>query len=202
MAVSETPHVGALLRSVQRRRVTRRLRGPSANAVCQPRHPPPPRQATRTDSRPPRPPLSPFSRLAHLNPRVTVLRKPRRLLSPATTPNTDKHNDDSFPQVAGEFERDRKRKWLDLGARPLPQARPAQACACSVGHSGWGGLWISVAGIALCIVAVIKCWIKDPVSRGLEKAMAPHSSTLAWGIPWTEEPGRLQSMGSLRVRHD
>ena len=36
----------------------------------------------------------------------------------------------------------------------------------------------------------------------LEKAMAPHSSTLAWKIPWTEEPGRLQSMGSLRVRHD
>ena len=36
----------------------------------------------------------------------------------------------------------------------------------------------------------------------LEKAMAPHSSTLAWKIPWTEEPGRLQSMGSLRVRHN
>ena len=35
-----------------------------------------------------------------------------------------------------------------------------------------------------------------------EKAMAPHSSTLAWKIPWTEEPGRLQSMGSLRVRLD
>ena len=33
----------------------------------------------------------------------------------------------------------------------------------------------------------------------LEKEMAPHSSTLAWGIPWTEEPGRLQSMGSQRV---
>ena len=32
--------------------------------------------------------------------------------------------------------------------------------------------------------------------------MAPHSSTLAWKIPWTEEPGRLQSMGSLRVKHD
>ena len=32
--------------------------------------------------------------------------------------------------------------------------------------------------------------------------MAPHSSTLAWKIAWTEEPGRLQSMGSLRVRHD
>ena len=36
----------------------------------------------------------------------------------------------------------------------------------------------------------------------LEKAMAPHSSTLAWKIPWTQEPGRLQSMGPLRVGHD
>ena len=35
-----------------------------------------------------------------------------------------------------------------------------------------------------------------------EKAMAPHSSTLAWKIPWTEEPGKLQCMGLLRVRHD
>ena len=36
----------------------------------------------------------------------------------------------------------------------------------------------------------------------MEKAMAPHSSTLAWKIPWTEEPGRLRSMGSLGVRHN
>ena len=36
----------------------------------------------------------------------------------------------------------------------------------------------------------------------VEKAMATHSSTLAWKIPWMEEPGRLQSMRSLRVRHD
>ena len=36
----------------------------------------------------------------------------------------------------------------------------------------------------------------------VEKAMAPHSSTFAWKIPWTEEPGRLQSTGSLRVGHD
>ena len=35
-----------------------------------------------------------------------------------------------------------------------------------------------------------------------EKAVAPHSSTLAWKIPWTEEPGRLQSMGSQRVGCD
>ena len=36
----------------------------------------------------------------------------------------------------------------------------------------------------------------------VEKEMAPHSSTLAWKIPWMEEPGRLQSMGSRRVGHD
>ena len=35
-----------------------------------------------------------------------------------------------------------------------------------------------------------------------EKAMASHSSTLAWKLPWMEEPGRLQSMGSLRVGHN
>ena len=36
----------------------------------------------------------------------------------------------------------------------------------------------------------------------LEEGMATHSSILAWKIPWTEEPGRLQSMGSQRVRHN
>ena len=41
------------------------------------------------------------------------------------------------------------------------------------------------------------CW-EDP----LEKEMATHSSILAWEIPWTEEPGGLQSMGLQRVRHD
>ena len=40
------------------------------------------------------------------------------------------------------------------------------------------------------------------VGQNMEKAMAPHSSTLAWKIPWMEEPDGLQSMGSLRIRHD
>ena len=40
------------------------------------------------------------------------------------------------------------------------------------------------------------------IALSLEKAMTTHSSTLAWKIPWMEEPGRLQSMGSLRVGHD
>ena len=51
--------------------------------------------------------------------------------------------------------------------------------------------------------AMRETWVRslgreDP----LEKEMAIHSSTLAWKIPWTEEPDRLQSMGSLRVGHD
>ena len=43
---------------------------------------------------------------------------------------------------------------------------------------------------------------RNTIPAALEKAMAPHSSTLAWKIPWMEEPGGLQSLGSLRVRHN
>ena len=39
-------------------------------------------------------------------------------------------------------------------------------------------------------------------TKPLEKVMAPHSSTLAWKIPWMEEPGRLQTMRSVRVAND
>ena len=51
------------------------------------------------------------------------------------------------------------------------------------------------------------CYVGDPGSipglrRSLEKGMAVHSSLLAWRIPWTEEPGGIQSMGSKTVRHD
>ena len=44
--------------------------------------------------------------------------------------------------------------------------------------------------------------LEQPCLLVSEKAVAPHSSTLAWKIPWTEEPGGLQSMGSLRVGHN
>ena len=43
---------------------------------------------------------------------------------------------------------------------------------------------------------------KSDLGSETEKAMAPNSSTLAWKIPWMEEPGRLHSMGSQRVGHD
>ena len=64
--------------------------------------------------------------------------------------------------------------------------------------------WASLAAQMLkCLPAMQETWVQslggeDP----LEKEMATHSYTLAWKIPWTEEPGRLQSMGLQRVRHD
>ena len=52
-------------------------------------------------------------------------------------------------------------------------------------------------------VASYKMWgILTHCTAGTEKAMAPHSSILTWKIPWMEEPGRLQSMGSLGVGHN
>ena len=51
-------------------------------------------------------------------------------------------------------------------------------------------------------VTIWKRKMKDVKASGSEKAMAPHSRTLAWKIPWTEEPGGLHSMGSLRVGLD
>jgi len=60
-----------------------------------------------------------------------------------------------------------------------------------------------VAQMVKRLPAMWETWVRflgqeDP----LEKEMAIHSSTLAWKIPWTEEPDRLQSMGSQRVGHD
>ena len=56
------------------------------------------------------------------------------------------------------------------------------------------------------VKSLLAKWETQILSLGqedpLEKEMATHSSTLAWKIPWTEEPDRLQSMGLQRVRHD
>ena len=51
------------------------------------------------------------------------------------------------------------------------------------------------SGLILKSCCITSLWM-------VEKAMAPHSSTLAWKIPWTEEPDGLQFMGLRRVRHD
>ena len=53
------------------------------------------------------------------------------------------------------------------------------------------------------MLAMQKTWVRSLSQEDpLEKEMATHSSILAWKIPWTEEPGRLESMESRRVRHD
>ena len=73
------------------------------------------------------------------------------------------------------------------------------------------GKWAVSSLLRLCNWHSERCWVitsyesignKGTWGVGSEKAMAPHSSTLAWKIPWMEEPGRLQSMGSRRVRHN
>ena len=63
------------------------------------------------------------------------------------------------------------------------------------------GLWLSCRDFRLVGSDCYSGFSKGSAVK-TEKAMATHSSTLAWKIPWMEEPGRLQSMGLLRVRHD
>ena len=58
----------------------------------------------------------------------------------------------------------------------------------------WSNLAHSTWYLLLCYLSILMLTPEKPV--------VPHSSTLAWKIPWTEEPGRLQSMGLLRVEHD
>ena len=70
-----------------------------------------------------------------------------------------------------------------------------------------GLAWLNRASLVAQMVkrlpAMWETWVQSLGREDLlEKEMAIHSSTLAWKIPWTEEPDRLQSMGSQRVRHD
>ena len=60
-----------------------------------------------------------------------------------------------------------------------------------------------VAQLVKNLPAMWETWVQSlGWEDSLEKEMAAHSSIVAWKIPWTEEPGRLQSMGLQRVRHD
>ena len=74
-------------------------------------------------------------------------------------------------------------KWIWFHSRAVKASLVAQAVKnLSAMQETWVQSWV---------------W-EDP----LEKGMATHSNFLAWRIPWTEEPGELQSMGSQRVRYD
>ena len=64
----------------------------------------------------------------------------------------------------------------------------------------WSSL---VAQMVKNLPALQETWVQSlGQEHALEKKMATHSNILAWRIPWTEEPGGLQSIGSQRVRHD
>ena len=65
-----------------------------------------------------------------------------------------------------------------------------------------GAWWAAVYGVAQSRTRLKRLSSSSSRRNLIEKEMATHSSTLAWKMPWTEEPGRLQSMGSLEVGHD
>ena len=89
----------------------------------------------------------------------------------------------------------RRRPWFASWVRKIPWRRDKLPTPAFMGFP--------VAQTVKNPSAMQEIWVlslgrEDP----LEEGMAIHFSILAWRIPWTEEPGRLQSMGSLRVRHD
>ena len=126
---------------------------------------------------------SPFSHSPHSGPVVEsetrwVLLWPQCVLSLSSHPcSCSKGAQPSAPLVCGEIE--------FLLAYSLASFALSKHLCLDMSTSTWAHL--GLLG-----------WLETPV----EKAVAPHSSVLAWKIPGTEEPGRLQSMGSLRVGHN
>ena len=67
----------------------------------------------------------------------------------------------------------------------------------------FGGLASLVAQMVQNLLSMRETWVRSPDWEDpLEESIATHSRTLAWRIPWTEEPDRLYSMGSQRVEHN
>ena len=75
-------------------------------------------------------------------------------------------------------------------------------CSCLENPRDGGVWWAAVSGVAQSRTRLKQLSSSSSIYIYLEKAMAPYSSTLAWRIPWMEEPGGLQSMGSLGVGHN
>ena len=97
----------------------------------------------------------------------------------------------------------------DILARPSGSTcPPSSPWGCCLWTCPLQGLTLAMSCSYLCLSLGLNSLLNIPqncffpLHIPLEKAMAPHSSTVAWKIPWMEEPGRLQSMGSLRVGHD
>ena len=82
------------------------------------------------------------------------------------------------------------------------QGRTGPVAPRAVGHRAFRSTWAPLSWSSPSSFLPFYKYLFSTNCIPMEKAMAPHSSTLAWKIPWTEEPGGLQSMGSLRVRQD
>ena len=74
-------------------------------------------------------------------------------------------------------------------------------CSCLENPRDGRAWWAAFCGVAQSRTRLKQLSSSSSI-EDMEKAMAPYSSTLAWKIPWMEEPGRLQSMGSLSVGHN
>ena len=98
-----------------------------------------------------------------------------------------------------------KGTWGQISRRTKGTCREGDGsplqCSCLESPMDGGAWWAAVHGVAKSRTRLSDCTFIFHF-HALEKEMAPHSSTLAWKIPWMEEPGRLQSMGSLRVGHN
>ena len=124
-------------------------------------------------------------------------------------------------ETAWEIPRDKEELRREVGKNlvPLEQGLANDSCWCKYFHCNTDSSFVCIISVAVLTYTGkgglpqktrgpqgLKLLLSGPLKKCLptpvEKAMAPHSSTLAWKIPWMEEPGRLQSMGSLRVRHD
>ena len=73
-------------------------------------------------------------------------------------------------------------------------------CSCLENPRDGGAWWAAIYGVAQSRTGLSD--LAAAAAATLEKEMASHLGILAWGIPWTEKPGRLQSMGSQTVEHD
>ena len=90
----------------------------------------------------------------------------------------------------------------DPGTEPASLAFPSLADRFFTTSATWEARMYVYEVINIYVYIYIYIYIYIYTHIISEKAMAPHSCTLAWRIPWSEEPGRLQSMGSQRVGHD